>query len=110
MTANDRSRPDTASIVPLPSHAALDAYFLDARCKLLDLAALLDRIGRGDGSSDVEDDPRLARIRQALEVLHDASAQNFASTASAVAVVSGSSLSDSAARHCLMRRFDSRRK
>ena len=64
---------DNHSTVPLPSRAALDAYFLEARCKLLDLAAILDRIGRGAGSAEVDGDPRLTRIRQALEVLHDES-------------------------------------
>jgi hypothetical protein len=58
---------------PLPATKALDAYFLEARSKLLDLAAILDRIGRGLDSSAVADDPRLAKIRQALEVLHDES-------------------------------------
>jgi hypothetical protein len=68
MTPSDRS-----SLVPLPSRAALDAHFLEARCKLLDLAAILDRIGRGTGSGESANDPRIARIRQALEVLHDES-------------------------------------
>ena len=58
---------------PLPAPAALDAYFLEARSKILDLAAILDRIGRGDGANGVED-ARLAKIRQALEVLHDENA------------------------------------
>jgi len=58
---------------PLPAAKALDAYFLDARCKLLEVAAILDRIGRGAGASGVEHDPRLDKIRQALEVLHDQS-------------------------------------
>lgn len=58
---------------PIPAAKALDAYFLEARSKLLDVAAVLDRIGRGIGASSVEDDPRLTRIRQALEVLHDQS-------------------------------------
>jgi hypothetical protein len=56
-------------ITPLSSRAALDAHFLEARSKLLDLAAFLDRIDRG-GSAEVKADPRLERIRQALEVLH----------------------------------------
>jgi hypothetical protein len=64
---------DNRSLAPLPSRTALDAYFLEARCKLLDLAAIFDRIGRGTGSADLENDPRLARIRQALEVLQDES-------------------------------------
>ena len=58
---------------PLPAAAALDAYFLEARSKLLDLAAILDRIGRGRDAAAVAPDPRLERIRRALEVLGDES-------------------------------------
>lgn len=57
----------------LEAAEALDRYFLEARCKLLDLAAVLDRIGRGQGAAATEQDPRLSKIRQALEVLHDQS-------------------------------------
>lgn len=58
---------------PLPAPQALDAFFLEARSKLLDLAAILDRINRGPEASGVTSDPRLTKIRQALEVLHDQS-------------------------------------
>ncbi len=58
---------------PMTSPTALDAHYLEARCKILDLAAILDRIGRGGGAAEVETDPRLDRIRQALEVLMDPS-------------------------------------
>jgi hypothetical protein len=58
---------------PLPANKALDAYFLEARAKLLDLAAILDRIGRGADAAAVAADPRLAKVRQALAVLHDQS-------------------------------------
>lgn len=58
---------------PLSSKTALDAYFLEARCKILDLAAILDRIGRGAQSGEAGGDPRLAKIRQALAVLADES-------------------------------------
>jgi hypothetical protein len=58
---------------PLPAAQALDRYFLEARSTLLDLAAILDRIGRGEGTQAAAEDPRLERIRQALEVLHDKS-------------------------------------
>jgi hypothetical protein len=54
-------------MTPLPAKTALDAYFLEARCKLLDVAAFLDRIGRGDGS--VQSDARLANLRKAIETL-----------------------------------------
>jgi hypothetical protein len=63
----------TPTLLPLPAGAALDTYFLEARARLLDLAAILDRIGRGGGSAEAEDDPRLEKVRQALEVLHDRS-------------------------------------
>lgn len=60
-------------MTPLPAKTALDSFFLEARSKVLDLAAILDRVGRGQGASGLEDDPRLARLRQALEVLSDES-------------------------------------
>ena len=60
-------------MTPLPAAKALDTYFLEARSKLLDLAGVIDRIGRGLDAAAVEHDPRLERIRQALEVLNDRS-------------------------------------
>ncbi len=73
MNTDDRTAKGSATIVPQPASAALDAYFLEARSKLLDLAGILDRIGRGAGATRVAEDSRLMRIRQALEVLHDES-------------------------------------
>ena len=58
---------------PLPATQALDSFFLEARAKLLDLAAILDRIGRGTGSGGITGDPRLAKIREALDILADES-------------------------------------
>lgn len=43
----------------------LDLYFIDARSKLIDLAAFLDRVDRGEGEADF----RLDAFRRALEVL-----------------------------------------
>ena len=57
----------------LPAAKALDVYFLEARSKLLDLAGILDRLNRGAQAAGLENDPRLEKIRQALEVLHDRS-------------------------------------
>jgi hypothetical protein len=59
------------TLVPAPK--TLDDFFLEARSKLLDVAAILDRIGRGRDAGRAEADPRLEKIRQALEVLHDRS-------------------------------------
>jgi hypothetical protein len=43
----------------------LDLYFMDARSKLIDLAAFLDRVERASGESDF----RLAALKQALALL-----------------------------------------
>ena len=58
-------------MTPLPAAKALDTYFLEARCKILEVAAILDRIGRGRDASTTDIDPRVARIRESLEVLAD---------------------------------------
>jgi hypothetical protein len=55
----------------LTAEQALDQYFLEARAKLLDLAAILDRIDRGPG--DTSGDPRLRNVAHALDVLRDGS-------------------------------------
>jgi len=54
---------------PVAAPKVLDTFFLEARCRLLDLAAILDRIDRGEGASTVRDDLRMTRIHQALEIL-----------------------------------------
>jgi hypothetical protein len=56
-------------MTPLPAEKVLEAYFLEARCRLLDLAAILDRIDRGAGAETVAPDPRMARIRQGITEL-----------------------------------------
>ena len=58
---------------PMPAAKALDQFFLDDRARLLDLAAILDRVGRGADAAKAAADPRMARIREALEVLKDQS-------------------------------------
>ncbi len=59
---------------PLPANKALENYFFEARCKLLDIAAMLDRINRGQDAGEIlASDPRIDKIRKALEVLHDQS-------------------------------------
>jgi hypothetical protein len=56
-------------MTPLPAPQALDAYFLEARARLLDLAAILDRIGRGADPDAAQADPRAQKLRRALETL-----------------------------------------
>jgi hypothetical protein len=43
----------------------LDMYFMEARAKLIDIAAFLDRVDRAEGEADF----RLAAFRQALKEL-----------------------------------------
>ena len=60
------------TLEPMAANCVLDAYFLEARCKLLELAGILDRIGRGsDGESVAESDDRYRRIVKALSILGD---------------------------------------
>ncbi len=54
---------------PLPAPAALAAYFLEARCKILDVAAILDRIQRGEGAEAIDSDPRWKQLKQGIEAL-----------------------------------------
>jgi hypothetical protein len=49
--------------------AVLDRVYLDIRCRLLDVAAALDRVARADGGDRVQADPRLAQIRKGIEIL-----------------------------------------
>jgi hypothetical protein len=56
-------------MTPLPAGKALDAFFLEARCKILDLAAILDRIERGKDAAGLTGDQRLRRIAEAVELL-----------------------------------------
>lgn len=43
----------------------LDLYFMEARCKLIELAAFLDRVDRAPGEADF----RLAAFREAMKEL-----------------------------------------
>jgi hypothetical protein len=69
MNKHDDRPQRTSAAAPLPAGKALDAYFLEARSKILDIASILDRISRGAGAAVVENDGRLARLREALRVL-----------------------------------------
>lgn len=46
----------------------LDLYFMDARCKLIDVAAFIDRVERGTGAEDF----RMVEFRNALGELNSA--------------------------------------
>jgi hypothetical protein len=69
MKTQELARPATPSLAPLSADRALDTFFLEARSKLLDIAAILDRIQRGEAAVELDSDPRLDKIRQALRIL-----------------------------------------
>ena len=52
-----------------PAQAVLDRDFLSLRHHVLNVAAALDRIGRGEEAEQVQGDPRMVRIQEALAVL-----------------------------------------
>lgn len=52
---------------PLEAAEILEREFLGLRARLLEAAAILDRLDRADG--EVASDPRLAKIRQAIAIL-----------------------------------------
>jgi hypothetical protein len=52
---------------PLTAPEVLNREFLEIRCKVLELAAAFDRLQRAEGA--VAGDPRLDRLREALQVL-----------------------------------------
>ncbi len=54
---------------PMAAQAVLDREFLEVRAKLLELAAMFDRLDRGGGASP--DERRLQLVRQGLKVLLD---------------------------------------
>ena len=56
-------------MTPLPADRVLDQFFHECRSKLLDVAAIFDRLGRGEGTEAATKDPRAAKLRQAVELL-----------------------------------------
>lgn len=63
------------TLTPLSSPEVLNQFCLEARAKLLELAATFDRIDRGEGFD--ANDPRLGLLRQALHVLNQSMEQSI---------------------------------
>jgi hypothetical protein len=53
--------------MPMTREQVLDLYFLEARSKVIDVAAFLDRADRAQG----KDDFRLRALRSTLKILSD---------------------------------------
>jgi hypothetical protein len=52
-----------------PAQSVLDRHYLEMRCGILDLAAMLDRIERSPSASTQLADPRIELIQQGLQIL-----------------------------------------
>ena len=55
--------------IPMSPEQVLDRYFLEMRCKVLDVAAALDRIDRAGGAAKVAADRRMQQLREAVGTL-----------------------------------------
>lgn len=53
------------------AEAMLDREFLDIRCRLIDIASAMDRIGRGAGAEAVASDSRMQQLSNAAAILID---------------------------------------
>ncbi len=55
--------------IPMTREQVVNRYFLEMRCKVLEVAASLDRVDRAEPASNGAADPRLERLQQAIRVL-----------------------------------------
>lgn len=55
---------------PLTAAEVLDRMFLDVRCRLLDVAATLDRLQRSPGAEGLANERRMQQIREAIDILN----------------------------------------
>ncbi len=63
------------STCPMSCKQTIDAYFMEHRAKLLDIAAFLDRIDRSASEASETEDFRMAAFKSALDVLSDSEPQ-----------------------------------
>ena len=55
--------------IPMTAPQVLNRYFFEMRCKVLEVAASLDRLDRAGGSASDDSETRLVQLRQAIRVL-----------------------------------------
>ncbi|MEI8194665.1 MAG: hypothetical protein WCI73_02025 [Phycisphaerae bacterium] len=54
---------------PLTAQQVLDTYFLETRCKLIEIAANFDRLDRARDLANIRGDQRLIFLAEALKIL-----------------------------------------
>lgn len=51
--------------------SVLDSCFLETRCKIIEIAANLDRLAQSSGANDLSSDRRMSQLNAALAILLD---------------------------------------
>lgn len=57
--------------IPMTREQVINRYFLEMRCKVLEVAASLDRLDRAEPAGNGSADPRLEKLEEAVRVLLD---------------------------------------
>jgi len=68
--ATPHSHPASATVST--ARHVLDTYFLETRCKIIEIAANLDRIDRAPNLHELRGDRRLVFLAEALKILESA--------------------------------------
>ena len=55
--------------IPMTREQVINRYFLEMRCKVLEVAASLDRLDRAEPTGNGSSDPRLEKLEDAVRVL-----------------------------------------
>jgi hypothetical protein len=55
--------------IPMTREQVINRYFPEMRCKVLEVAASLDRMDRADEARSGRDQPRMDQLRRAVRVL-----------------------------------------
>ena len=55
--------------IPMTREQVVNRYFLEMRCKVLEVAASLDRVDRAESADNGKRDARLQKLQQAIRVL-----------------------------------------
>ena len=55
--------------IPMTREQVINRYFLEMRCKVLEVAASLDRVDRAESADNDKRDARLQKLQQAIRVL-----------------------------------------
>lgn len=69
----DRKDRDVTATKTMGMAQVLDREFLDIRCRIIDIAASMDRVDRAEGHAEANADPRVALLKSAIALLIDES-------------------------------------